>query len=318
MHGDRAEIRPAAGFNCLRWQTRVNGEWADLLEVAPDWETNPVPTRSGHPVLFPFPNRLRRGRFHFAGRDTQLPLTESSGTHAIHGFAPRTPWRVVDVRAGPDSASVTGELQLSQDVPGGLDLWPADFILRLTYTLSPGKLVASAEVVNPDTKPLPFGLGFHPYFKLPDRPGLPADGMTLKADTAELWVAEESIATGELVAVPADADFRAPSTIGGRVLDQLTKRSDGAEGFLASLTSPGGGVLTVEADADFRELLLFTPPHRRAVAVEPYTCTSDAANLWTRGVDAGWRVLAPGASWRGAASYTWTPAAGVASDANAN
>lgn len=314
---DRAEVWAGNGFNCLRWQTLINDEWRDLLEVAPDWDANPVPTRNGHPILFPFPNRLRGGKFHFAGRDYQLPLTESSGKHAIHGFAPRTRWRVVDTDAGPESASVAGELQLSKDVPGGLDIWPADFILRITYTLSAGRLAVDAEVTNPDAKPLPFGLGYHPYFKLPDRPDLTADGMTLRADTSELWVAEDGIATGELAPIPSGSDFRAASIVGSRVLDQLTKRTDGAAGFLADISSPGGGKLTVEAGGDFRELLLFTPPHRRAVAIEPYTCTSDAANLWSRGVDAGWRVLEPGGVWRGSVRYGWA-ARSVASGANAN
>jgi aldose 1-epimerase len=44
----------------------------------------------------------------------------------------------------------------------------------------------------------------------------------------------------------------------------------------------------------FRELVVFTPPHRQAFCVEPYTCTTDAINLQTRGVDAGWLTLAPG------------------------
>ena len=54
----RAEVWPQWGFNCLRWE--VGGH--PVLYTAPDWETNPVPTRSGHPTLFPFPGRLRGGR----------------------------------------------------------------------------------------------------------------------------------------------------------------------------------------------------------------------------------------------------------------
>ena len=43
-------------------------DWADILYSAPDWESNPVPTRSGHPILFPFPGRLRDGTFTFEGK----------------------------------------------------------------------------------------------------------------------------------------------------------------------------------------------------------------------------------------------------------
>jgi aldose 1-epimerase len=43
--------------------------------------------------------------------------------------------------------------------------------------------------------------------------------------------------------------------------------------------------------------VVFTPPHREAVCLEPYTCMTDAINLQQRGVEAGWRVLPPGESW---------------------
>src|SRR6516165_11553260 len=84
-----AEVWPGLGCNCLRW--RVGG--TDLLYVSPEWESNPVPTRSGNPVLFPFPNRICDGRFTWAGRDYQLPINGPGGKHAIHGFVCRKPWR---------------------------------------------------------------------------------------------------------------------------------------------------------------------------------------------------------------------------------
>ena len=55
------------------------------------------------------------------------------------------------------------------------------------------------------------------------------------------------------------------------------------------------GRLRVCADKSFRELVLFTPQHRHAVAIEPYTCSADAANFWARGIDSGWLVLDPAA-----------------------
>ncbi len=91
MHngGARAEIWPAHGFNCLRWQVDTDNGRADLLYSAPDWATNPVPTRSGIPILFPFPNRIRDGKYNFGGKDYNLPLNDPAKKNAIHGFAPR-------------------------------------------------------------------------------------------------------------------------------------------------------------------------------------------------------------------------------------
>ena len=125
----RAEVWPMWGFNCLKWQISQNGKWADILYHMPDWETNPVPTRSGQPILFPFPGRLRDGRLTLDGKTYQLPLNDSTKQHAIHGFTPRNPWRVTDHNYCDESdcASVTGEFQLSKDLPDSLPLWP-DFV----------------------------------------------------------------------------------------------------------------------------------------------------------------------------------------------
>ena len=49
---------------------------------------------------------------------------------------------------------------------------------------------------------------------------------------------------------------------------------------------------------DFREMVVYTPGHRQAFCVEPYTCTTDAINLQAQGLEAGWRVLAPGQRWQ--------------------
>ena len=94
----RAEVWPQWGFNCLKWQVREpDGAWADILFHMPDWEANPVPTRSGHPILFPFPGRLREGKLDFEGKTYQLPLNEGTKKHAIHGFTPRNPWRAWNI-----------------------------------------------------------------------------------------------------------------------------------------------------------------------------------------------------------------------------
>ncbi len=303
----RIEVWPFMGFNCLRWQVRTaDGQWGDLLHAAPDWDRNPVPTRSGHPVLFPFPNRLAGGRLNFEGQTYQLTLNESTGKHAIHGFTPRNPWRVVET----SSDSITGEFHLSRDLPDACTQWPSDFALRLTYRLFTNALEVRARVDNPDSRALPFGLGYHPYFRLPTAPDAKADEMIAHVSARTLWEADDAIPTGRRVPVPAALDFRVPRPVGDAVLDQLftdlveTPGEDPAP--VAWLEHPStAGRLVVECPSAFRELLLFTPPHRQAVAIEPYTCATDAPNLTDRGIEAGWRVLAAGESFEVIVRYRW-------------
>src|SRR5262245_38872016 len=93
--GDRAEVWPALGCNCFRWQVILQGRPLELLYAAPDLFEDPRPTRTGIPTLFPFPNRIRNGRFTWDGQEYELPTNDPSKKNAIHGFACRNPWRVL-------------------------------------------------------------------------------------------------------------------------------------------------------------------------------------------------------------------------------
>src|SRR5262249_25561266 len=149
------------------WQAPAGGRVLDLLYADPQLFSNGRPTRSGIPVLFPFPNRIRGGHFLWNGKEYQLPRNDAVEKNAIHGFACRKPWRRVGHGADRDSAYVTGEFHGSRDAPESRDHWPADYLLRLTVRLKAGVLRLEAVVENPDHGPLPFGLGFHQYFRVP-------------------------------------------------------------------------------------------------------------------------------------------------------
>jgi aldose 1-epimerase len=303
--GGRAEVWPALGFNCYRWQAPRGGATLDLLYADPALFANGRPTRSGIPTLFPFPNRIRAGRFTWAGKDYQLPLNDPAQKNAIHGFACRRAWRVLDHGAGADSAWVTGAFRCSLDDPDSRPLWPADHEIRLTYRLGAGTLRLEAEVRNPDEVPLPFGLGYHPYFRLPFVPEGRAEDCAVCVPAAEYWVLEENLPTGERRPVDAGRDLNQARAFGGLSLDDvltgLQARPPRLDGLIerAAVQGGPGAPLRLFCSPDFRELVVFTPPHRQAFCVEPYTCTTDAINLQARGVEAGWRVLPPGGTWAG-------------------
>src|SRR5262249_52761805 len=194
-------------FNCFSWKANRGGQTLDLLYADPQLFDNGRPTRSGIPVLFPFPNRIRAGRFTWEGRTYELPLNDSTKASAAHRFVCRPPWRVAGSGADAASAWLTGEFQLSRDAPASRPVWPADFVLRLTYRLLPGRLRVEAEVTNPEQSTLPFGLGYHPYFTVPFAPGGTADDCTVQVPAAEYWVLDQSLPTGERRPVDAARDF---------------------------------------------------------------------------------------------------------------
>jgi aldose 1-epimerase len=294
------DVWPALGFNCVRWFTRAGDSTVDWLYATPQLLEESRPTRSGIPVLFPFPNRIRDGQFTWEGKPYQLPLNDPAGKNAIHGFACRHPWTIIDQGADTNSAWVTGEFSAARDAAKVLALWPADHRLRLTCRLCADRLRLEARVDNPDQKPLPFALGYHPYFRL-----LGSEEATqVQVPARQFWVLEESLPTGKVQPVEPRNDltrFRPYRELAlDDVLTGLHSDSAAAEGLrcCGSVRAvPGGRHLTVLASPAFQEVVAFTPPHRQAVCLEPYTCTTDAINLQQQGTDAGLRVLAPGESW---------------------
>ena len=84
---------------------------------------------------------------------------------------------------------------------------------------------------------------------------------------------------------------RDPALISKALANSLAVVSVWDDGILVALARATG-------DKVFREVVVYTPPNRDAVCLEPYTCVTDAINLQSRGIDAGWRVLEPGAEFR--------------------
>jgi aldose 1-epimerase len=63
------------------------------------------------------------------------------------------------------------------------------------------------------------------------------------------------------------------------------------------LTDPiSGRTLTQTFDASFTQCVVYTPPHREAICLEPYTCVPDAIRLSAEGHETGLQILQPGES----------------------
>jgi aldose 1-epimerase len=296
----RAEIAPGSGFNCFRWQVTTGGRTLDLLYADSNFLTGGKPTRSGIPILFPFPNRIRDGVFRWDGKRYQLPENGPGGKNAIHGFVCFRPWRVIASGADERSAWVTGEFRASVDAPETLSLWPTDYAIRITYGLIRHRLHLQAEIRNDGLVPLPFGLGFHPYFRIPAFGGEKPEDCEIEVPAGSFWELKDSLPTGARLPVagtPLDLNRPRPF-VDLKLDDLLTDIPDSHHGTLKvprGIVHHGEGVqLVVRASHHFRETVVFTPPHRQAFCIEPYTCTTDAINLQQQGIDAGWRVLDPG------------------------
>jgi len=235
----------------------------------------------GQPLL-PWPNRMTGGRYAFAGRTIQAPISEPSSGSAIHGLTRWVNWEVADARA--DACAMALRLHPQPAYPFMLDL-------RIDYALGEAGLTVTLTGTNAGEGPLPFGAGFHPY--------LTAGSTTV--DECRLTLP---------AAAPHERDFRASAPIGHRVIDDCYTglERDGEGVAQVDLQGPAG-IVTMWMDPLWSHVMVFTgdtlaPERRRlGLAVEPMTCAPDAFNTAE-----GLRVLAPGESVAGSWGIALEPA----------
>ncbi len=296
--GATARILPEAGFNLYQLQIPVGSRTVDVLDATPDFEsTGQHPTRSGIPLLFPFPNRIRGAKYKWEGREYVLEGIHQDGQgNAIHGLVIDRPWRVIE----REDDAVVGQFQLSVDAPDRRNVWPADFLIEVRYELHESALRCDVRVVNPDQVPLPFGFGTHSYFKVPLSAGSRRDDCLMQAPATEEWELVNCLPTGKRRPVSGRKDLREGQELKDLKLDDaLTGLSPKGGQIETVVMDPSAGLEVRQAfDKAFGELVVYTPPHGRSVCLEPYTCTTDAVHLAEQGIDGGWRVLAPGAEFR--------------------
>lgn len=294
--GSSASVLPEFGFNLFDLRLPVAGEVRPILSTAPDFAEKPSnPARNGTPILFPYPNRVRDGKFTFGGKEYQLPVT--LGPNAIHGFAMDTPWNVADKGATDKEAFITGHWNLAMNAPKMRAFWPTDATLTVRFGLAGRKLSMTITVSNPTDTDLPFGFGIHPYFRLPIAKGGDLAKTSVILPCAEYWELKEFLPTGERKAVDDRLDFRKGQAMPGLKLDDvltgLSYTGDVATARLVDHNLKAEFRLTF--DKNFRELVCYTPPgDGDVISLEPYTQTTDAINLTPRGIDAGLRVLKHG------------------------
>jgi len=302
--GDARGAEPPSGEQFV---LEAGGQRAVVTEVGAtlrSWEVDGVEQLDGFgadelgegfrgKALAPWPNRVRDGRYRFAGLEHQLALNELERGSALHGVVAWVNWGAL--RRSSDGVALRHLLHAQ---PG----YPFSVEVEVEYRLSGEGLHATLTATNVGAAEAPFGAGFHPYLTLPGA-GPDDELLTIPGRTHVPTDDERLLPVGPPVPVDgSEYDFRHPRPIGDLVLDACYGDLDrGADGVArVRLARRGGGGLTLWVDETFRYVHVFTgdpaDPARRGkgVAVEPVTCAPDAFNTGE-----GLLALAPGASLTG-------------------
>jgi len=289
--GTTAKILVGFGFNCFSFQVTPDSESLEVLWSAADFESGTErPSGSGIPILFPFPGRIQGAKFTWDGKLYQLEEGDGLG-NAIHGFVHERPWRVIE----KSESRVVGQFQASVDDTKLLERWPADFCITASYEVESTTLKSTFTIENPDERPLPLGIGTHPYFRIPIL-GTSADDCIIKLPVGEMWELKGMNTTGNRKPVDDAEAFQHGLRFADTSFDTVFGGLKSDYGSCStSIDDPDSGRrLIMTFDDTFKACVVYNPQHRQAICIEPYTCVPDPIRLTELGCDAGLRILDPG------------------------
>ncbi|KAM3103547.1 aldose epimerase [Phormidesmis sp. 146-12] len=149
----RLEVVPDRGGIITSWQ--VQGRELLYMDTARFADPS-LSVRGGIPILFPICGNLPDNTYTHNGQAYTLKQ---------HGFARDLPWEVLD-RVTHDRVSIKLGLSSSDQTRA---VYPFDFLLEFTYTLQGETLATHHRFTNRSHESMPFSIGFHPYFLVPDK-----------------------------------------------------------------------------------------------------------------------------------------------------
>lgn len=228
--------------------------------------------------LIPFSNRVAYGRFEFGGERFQLAPNFRGEPHTIHGNAWMRAWAVV----AHEPARIVLALE-HQPPRDPATQWPFSYRAEIEYALRDDGLTVLIRVRNTDHRAQPVGLGFHPFYPR-------GAEIELGFDAGSVWAVGADSLPSERLPVEGDFRYQPMRPVSGPPLDNCYAGATGA----AFLRWPNRGLaLTLSATPPFGHLVVFTPPGRDYIAVEPASNMTDAINR-PETADRGLSILQPG------------------------
>ena len=257
-----AALSPSLG-GALLW---FAADGADLLRRSPDEATDALETASF--PLVPYANRIAHGRFTFDESTCQLPLNFGDHPHSLHGFGWQTGWAAVE------TSERHATLVHAHRGDAG---WPWAYRAEQKVVLTQGSLSLLLTITNEGDRPMPAGLGFHPYFA--------ADtGTRLQFDAESMWLSTPDMLPERETAADTLGDWSQPAPVLG---DSLIDNAYGGWGGVAQVMRSDG--LRLELTGEGTDWLhVYRPPGFDFFCLEPVSHMPDAIH---RG---GMAVVDPG------------------------
>jgi len=255
----RLDVSPNMGGSVTAW------EWKDgerHLPLFRPWDgvSEDRYTLACFPLV-PWSNRISGGGFEHDGVFYQIHANRMQEHYPIHGDGWLQTWEIAEQT--DERIKLTLE---SRNFDGD----PYRYRSTETFTLLPNGVQIDLTVTHLGDKPLPYGLGLHPYF--------PRNAQTFFQAKAEgvFLSGEDPIPTGHTTTLPATWDYNQPAPLEGPFIDNCFTGWDGK----AIITYPDRGIILTMLMPDCNGYsLMYRPPNLDYFCFEPITHPIDAFHM---------------------------------------
>jgi aldose 1-epimerase len=267
------EILPECGAILNRWQVQINNKQWEVIEgydSVDDFRNNCESKGFRSTKLSPYVCRIPDGgKYSFDGKEYKIGKFDLSGS-SIHGLMYNEPFEVAYHEAGEDLAMVALQHHYEPTDEG----YPFSYFIEVVYHLLPDNILKLVTTVyNQHEGPIPIADGWHPYFSL----GRPIDELYFEMASDRMLVFDDRlIPTGEL---KPDNRFEFLHSLEGISLDNCFLLNKPLIGPACSLVNQKDGLaLSIMPEDTYPYLQVYTPPHRKSIAIENLSAAPDAFN----------------------------------------
>lgn len=255
----RLQLVPTLGGGVAAWDWKSADKWTPIFRP---WNrlTSDRYTLASFPLV-PWSNRISQGGFEHDGVFYPIRPNREDERYPIHGDGWLQSWQIAD-----HTDSSVHLLLESHAFDGN----PYHYVSTQTFSLLLSGMEIILDVTHLGDRPLPYGLGLHPYFvrNAATRLCWKADGVWLSGDDLIPKVLAQDF--------PPTWNYSTPSSLDGPLIDNCFTGWNGK----AFIEYPDRGLTVIMSMAECTGYsLLYRPPGQTYFCLEPITHPIDAFHM---------------------------------------
>ncbi len=218
--------------------------------------------------LSPFVCRVTNGEYIFNAHEYKINKFYM-GKEAIHGLLYDAIFSIIDSGANDSAAFVSLQYNYTKKDEG----FPFNYACTVNYSLVKNNcLVIESIIKNNSGVAMPVCDGWHPYFTL----GTSVNELTFQMNADKMIEFNERLVpTGKIVPYKK---FQQPEIFGETFLDNCFLLNKNSEVACVLRNEKSGVELTIQPDNAYPYLQIYTPEHRKSIAIENLSAAPDAFN----------------------------------------